>query len=379
MRTSELYSRNDNGLVGDELQIFAINLEHRAFFAAARRETDSANLIAAAADADVVRARQTAANQQARARGSHIGVIRCADRDSQIEIAIVEDRGALPVPALHHIDDAVAQNVGNEEAAIEQDGVRLRIRCAQKCGQVPRDGGIGNVRQAELPEHAALLFLGLLLQIAEGKEALQAPVRELPRAGSQFLSVPPMSPVPAPRTVMSTFCSFGSDKQPLFGRRALTPQAAALPQGKRCSELALDQPRQRQVEVVAAEQQVLADSGAREFDAIALAVDADQCEVAGAAADIANQYDLPIEQALLRLREMVGDPGIERSGRLFDQRQVFNTGLLRRLYCQLARFFIERCGYRQHDDAARSAVRLAGSPKPRRKCCEVLGGNLDRR
>ena len=91
----------------------------------------------AAADADVVGARQTAANQQAGAGGAHVGVIRCADRDREIEIAILEDQRALAVPALHHIDDAVAENIGDEEAAVEQNGVRLRVR---SCSET-RPGG----------------------------------------------------------------------------------------------------------------------------------------------------------------------------------------------------------------------------------------------
>ena len=45
---------------------------------------------------------------------------------------------------------------------------------------------------------------------------------------------------------------------------------------------------------------MLADGGARELDLVAFAVDADQREVAGAAADVADQHHLAVEEALLR-------------------------------------------------------------------------------
>ena len=88
------------------------------------------------------------------------------------------------------------------------------------------------------------------------------------------------------------------------------------------AELRFHQPRQREIEIVAAQQQVLADGGARELDAVAIARHADQAEVAGAAADVADQHHLAIEEQLARVREVVGDPGIERRGRLFEQREL---------------------------------------------------------
>ena len=124
---------------------------------------------------------------------------------------------------------------------------------------------------------------------------------------------------------------------------------------------------------------MLSDRGAREFDAITFALDLDQGEVAGAAADVADQHDLPVEQALLRLREMVRDPGIERSGRLFEERQILDAGFLRRLDRKLARFFVERRRYGQHDMLRAERLRLSALSQASAEVLEVPRGNLDRR
>ena len=64
--------------------------------------------------------------------------------------------------------------------------------------------------------------------------------------------------------------------------------------------LRFHQPGQREIEIVAAQQQVLAHGGAREVDQVAFARHADQAEIAGAAADVADQHDLAVEQLLAR-------------------------------------------------------------------------------
>ena len=129
---------------------------------------------------------------------------------------------------------------------------------------------------------------------------------------------------------------------------ALPPQSAALAHGKRLAEFLLHQPRQRQVQIVAAQQQMLSHRRAREIHAIALAPYANQREVAGAAAHVAHQHDLPVEQALLRPRQIVRDPGIKRRRRFFEQRQLLDAGLARGDDGQLASLFIKARGHRQH-------------------------------
>ena len=80
-----------------------------------------------------------------------------------------------------------------------------------------------------------------------------------------------MSPVPAPSTVMSTFCAFGSASSRSFAAAHCRRRALRCRSDSVVPSFALHQPRQRQIEIVAAQQQVLADGGARELDAIAFA------------------------------------------------------------------------------------------------------------
>ena len=52
--------------------------------------------------------------------------------------------------------------------------------------EVAGDGGIGDVGQAEFAEEAALLFLGLVVEVAEGEEAFE---REFERFFAQDLGL----------------------------------------------------------------------------------------------------------------------------------------------------------------------------------------------
>ncbi len=135
-------------------------------------------------------------------------------------------------------------------------------------------------------------------------------------------SEPPISEDPPPKTVISTLLRLGSQSSDFFGRGALAPQSAALPNGKLRAQFRFRKPCQREIQIVAAQQKMLADSSARELDVISLASYADQAEVAGAAAHIADEHNLTIEQLLARLRQIVSNPRIKRSRRLFEQREI---------------------------------------------------------
>ena len=72
-------------------------------------------------------------------------------------------------------------------------------------------------------------------------------------------------------------------------------------------------------------------------------------EIAGAAADIADQHGLAVEQFFVRSGEMAGDPGIEGGGGFFEQRQIFDAGCARGFDREFARFFVEAGRHGQHD------------------------------
>ncbi len=95
--------------------------------------------------------------------------------------------------------------------------------------------------------------------------------------------------------------------------------------------------RQRQVDVVAAEQDVLADREPLERKLPLVLANADQREVAGAAADIDNQDHVArLDLRAPRVARAL-DPGVERGLRLLEQRHVREPRLRRGLYGQLAR------------------------------------------
>ena len=75
---------------------------------------------------------------------------------------------------------------------------------------------------------------------------------------------------------------------------------------------------------------MLADGGAGEVHAVAFAIDTDEGKVRSAAAHIADQDMHAVAQLLLTLRKMIGDPGVERRGRLLNQGKVEEARLLRR-------------------------------------------------
>ena len=79
-----------------------------------------------------------------------------------------------------------------------------------------------------------------------------------------------------------------------------------------------DQARQREVDVVAAEQQVLADRDALEAEPVGAAPHRDQREVGRAAADVDHQHRA-VRRELLAPAGMRTDPGVDRRLRLLEQ------------------------------------------------------------
>ena len=94
---------------------------------------------------------------------------------------------------------------------------------------------------------------------------------------------------------------------------------------------------------------MLADRRTGELHHVAFAGNLDQREIAGAAADVADQNGLAIEESFLRLGEVIGDPGLESRGGFFEQSQIYEAGLLGGFDSEFAGFFVERGGNRQND------------------------------
>ena len=113
---------------------------------------------------------------------------------------------------------------------------------------------------------------------------------------------------------------------------------------------------QRQIEIVAAEDQVVADGHAVELHLAAFAAaDANQREIGRAAADVADQDFLAGRDLPLPVVGVGIDPGVESGLRLLDQHHPRQSGQGGRLDGQLAGHLVER----GREGSARSPVRPA--------------------
>ena len=92
----------------------------------------------------------------------------------------------------------------------------------------------------------------------------------------------------------------------------------------------LQQTRERQVHVVAAEQDVLADGHALKRELAVLLGDGDQGEVGRAAADVADEDEVADLDPLAPAVALRVEPGVEGGLRLFEQRDVLEPGGLGR-------------------------------------------------
>ncbi len=114
-------------------------------------------------------------------------------------------------------------------------------------------------------------------------------------------------------------------------------------------ELARDHVREREVHVVAAEQDVFADRHAMQFE-IAFAFDhRDQREVGRAAAHVDHEDDVADLDLLAPLAVALLDPAIQRRLRFFEQRHAAVARGLGRFGGQFACGRIERGGNRDRD------------------------------
>ena len=130
-------------LVGHQLQVVAIHFHRGAFFGAAGHQTHRTGI----AQANIVSARQTAAHQHSLAGGANPGIIRRARGHGQIKIAVFENFGPFSIPVGDHVGQALPQYIRNEEAAVEQNRVRLLPGRFKEGPQVATNCRIGHVRQ----------------------------------------------------------------------------------------------------------------------------------------------------------------------------------------------------------------------------------------
>ena len=103
-----------------------------------------------------------------------------------------------------------------------------------------------------------------------------------------------------------------------FGCRTHDSQCMTLTQTEFCVELLFNTERECKVEILASEQEVLADGGTFKLDVSALDVGTYEAEIRCAASDVANQHELAVSQVLSENVLMLRHPRIKGSQRLFQ-------------------------------------------------------------
>ena len=138
-------------------------------------------------------------------------------------------------------------------------------------------------------------------------------------------------------------------------------------------ELRLQRIGQRQIHVVAAEQDVFADADALELQRAGDIGHRNQAEVRGAAADVADQDDVARRHRVAPLPAGLRGPGIEGRLRLLQQRDAAQSGGFGGLGRQVSRDLVERSGHCHHDlpiaDVPLAALSFETLRKAPLRCC----------
>ena len=136
---------------------------------------------------------------------------------------------------------------------------------------------------------------------------------------------------------------------------------------------------QRQVHVVAAEQDVIADGDPLERQVALDLADRDQREVGGAAADVAHQDHVTDGELLAPAVAGLAQPRVERRLRLLEQRHVRQARVGGGAHRELARDRVERRRHRQQH-LLRGQRRVGMRVVPgRAHMAEIARRGLDRR
>ena len=131
---------------------------------------------------------------------------------------------------------------------------------------------------------------------------------------------------------------------------ALMPQAVQLPgidAVARGFKALLQNARQRQVHVVAAQQDVVPNGDAFQRQFAVLFGNHNEAEIRGAAADVAHQHQVADLDSAAPVITLAFQPRVKGGLRLFQQRDLLITGLFGGAPGQLACLFVERSGHRE--------------------------------
>ena len=214
---------------------------------------------------------------------------------------------------------------------------------------MPRDRRVGLERQPELAQADAPIACGKILRPCQWKESFSQRRSDFNPRQLRRRSPADHAPAAAEHRDGETVRRVAGQQRFLCSG-AFPPQHLTLGEGEpRRREFLFGERRQCQIEVVAAEQQMLADGDAFEGQLFVLDAGANEAEVRRAAADVDDEDERLFGEALRQLPPVCRDPRVERGERLFEQRQPLEARRLRGFDRQLACFLVERRGHGQHD------------------------------
>jgi hypothetical protein len=287
--------------------------------------------------------------------------------DRHIRVVVVQQaRRHATAPVGQRLQQPLGQRVGAEDAAVEQHRVRQRgVRrqvLLQEAGELARDGRVARVRQAEL-DQPAMRPPRRLVPPDPRKEAIdqQRPhliarqvhrlrLADQARAAAEQRHGHPLRRVRGEQLLLGDAAAGDELRQPRARqrRRRATRHCPA----RRRGQPPLDEVRQRQVHVVAAEHQVLADGAAAQAWQPARLVrraDVDQREVGRPAAHVAHQHAPHAVQRRGQRLAVAEEPVLEGGLRLLHQRQRRQARQPRGLQRQRPRRLVEGRGHGEHD------------------------------
>ena len=122
---------------------------------------------------------------------------------------------------------ALAADFGNEEAAVEQNGIRLLYCAFEKHVQMLRDGRIGHVGKTQLAKQAALLFLRCIAARGDRKKTTKCQLQRLLAQNFRFEQAADERRTRAQHRDLNAL-QVRIVEQPLFRRATLPAQSAAL-------------------------------------------------------------------------------------------------------------------------------------------------------
>ena len=280
--------------------------------------------------ADVVGASRASADANS-ATATRQPRVRGAERHRQVERGGAQQLDRCPAfgahPAIDERGDPLLERCVLEHAAVEEDGGRVQegrawppgqggAAAAQECGEMPGDRGILSVRQTERGESGAPLRARCGRDVDFGKEGIH-------RAPQLFLG--DLRPDrPADQAAAPTRDRERS-RPGLLGGAASVREGGELPGIELRAlrpQLLADDVREREVDVVASEQDVVSDSEARQRQPALVLADRDQREVAGAATDVDHQDHIARPDMLAPFVSGCFHPRVQRGLRLFEKREA---------------------------------------------------------